>query len=76
MTTEHFEAEKNKKQMNRINYIVERILYTISFEELETELKKIADYNCVSLEELDEDDEDTDEDEAETEDLKNGILYS
>ena len=54
MTTENYqlEAEKQQKKMSRIDYIVERILYTISFEELETELKKIAEYNCVSLEEL------------------------
>lgn len=38
----------------RIRGIVDDILHTISYEELETELKKIAEYHCITLKSLED----------------------
>jgi hypothetical protein len=44
----------NIKKEERIKGIVDDLLDTLSYEELETELKKIADYHCITLKSLEE----------------------
>ncbi|MFC1755465.1 hypothetical protein ACFL96_19090 [Thermoproteota archaeon] len=43
----------DKAKESRIKDIIDDLLDTLSYEDLEKELKKIAEYHCVTLKRLD-----------------------
>ena len=48
------EMKQHEEKYQRVIGMVDDILYTLSFEELEVELRKIGTYNCVTFKSLED----------------------